>query len=220
MPKHIHAHALVACLVAGAACAQTPAAAQRKWELGGFAFGVSQQAYPGSDQQVRGAIALPFFLYRGEVLRADQDSVGLRAFKSPEFEFDVGAGASLGANSRNIDARRGMPDLGTLVEVGPRLKWHLGAAPGKGKWRLEMPLRAAFELSGGLRSRGASFEPDLVYDRRNPDGWNTKASVGAVFGSRTLNDHFYGVAPAYATATRQAYTGEDEDMPVGRQRAP
>ena len=203
--KIVHVVAAVACLGAATAHAQSTRVSQAKWELGAFAFGVSQQAYPGSDQQVRGAIALPFFLYRGEILRADQDSVGLRAFKSPQFELDFGAGASLGAKSSNIDVRRGMPNLGTLLEFGPRLKWHLGDAPLGAKWRLELPVRGVFELKSGLQSRGASFEPELLWDQRNADGWNTTASVGAVFGSRTLNDHFYGVAPSYATAARPAF---------------
>ncbi len=205
MSKTLHVCAAAACLATSVAFAQSTPEVQPKWEIGAFAFGVSQQAYPGSDQQVRGAIALPFVLYRGEFLRADQDSVGLRAFKSPQFELDFSAGATLGAKSRDLDARRGMPNLGTLVEAGPRLKWHIGAAPGGAKWRLELPLRGAFELSGGLKSRGLSFEPELQWDRKNPDGWNTTASVGAVFGSRTLTDHFYGVAPVYATAARPAY---------------
>ena len=182
--------------------------AEPKWELGGFAFAVSQQAYPGADQQAGGAIALPFFVYRGEILRADRGNLGLRAFKSAEFEFDLGAGASLGSNSRDIEARLGMPDLGTLIEFGPRLKWKFGAAdaaPGSRGWQLELPLRGVFDLSDGFASRGVAFEPELQYSRRSQSGWTTSASVGAVFGSRRLTEHFYAVAPAYATAARPAY---------------
>lgn len=202
---------LLGCAMALPARAQTApnaAAGEPKWELGGFAFAVSQQAYPGSDQQAAGAIALPFFVYRGEILRADRGTLGLRAFKSPEFEFDLGAGASLGSNSRDIEARRGMPDLGTLIEFGPRLKWKLvptNAAPGGGRWQLELPLRGVFDLSDGFASRGIAFEPELQFSQRSHSGWTTSASLGAVFGSRRLTEHFYAVAPAYASATRPAY---------------
>ncbi len=207
--------ALLGCAATLPALAQTAqsasgaaAAAEPKWELGGFAFAVSQQAYPGADQQASGAIALPFFIYRGEILRADRGNLGLRAFKSAEFEFDLGAGASLGSNSRDIEARRGMPDLGTLIEFGPRLKWKLGpagAAPGAGRWQLELPLRGVFDLSDGFTSRGIAFEPELQYSRHSQSGWTYSASVGAVLGSRRLTEHFYAVAPAYATTTRPAY---------------
>lgn len=92
------------------------------WEVGGVAFGVSQQAYPGSDQQVNRALPLPYFIYRGELLRADRDTAGIRALKTDTFELDVGLAGSFGANSGALDARRGMREIGTLVELGPRLK--------------------------------------------------------------------------------------------------
>ena len=112
------------------------------WELGGLTVGVSQQACPGSDQQVQRALALPFFIYRGEVFRADRDTLGLRAFKTPEFELDIGVAGAFGSSSEELDARRGMRKLGTLVELGSRLKWNLGEAPDNGRWRAEFPLRA------------------------------------------------------------------------------
>jgi hypothetical protein len=40
-----------------------------------------------------------------------------------------------------------MPNLGTLIEFGPRLEWKLGQATGGGAWRTEFPLRAVFDLS-------------------------------------------------------------------------
>jgi MipA family protein len=49
------------------------------WELGGFGVATSQQAYPGSDQQINRGLVLPYFVYRGEFLRADRDTAGLRA---------------------------------------------------------------------------------------------------------------------------------------------
>ena len=61
-----------------AQAADGPAAAPL-WEVGGVAFGVSQNAYPGSDQQVNRALALPYFIYRGDVFRADRETAGIRA---------------------------------------------------------------------------------------------------------------------------------------------
>ncbi|MEY3105456.1 MAG: hypothetical protein RJA72_1488, partial [Pseudomonadota bacterium] len=53
------------------------------WEIGGFALAVSQQAYPGSDQQVDRVLPLPFVIYRGKFLRADRETTGLRAIRTP-----------------------------------------------------------------------------------------------------------------------------------------
>jgi outer membrane protein len=192
-----------------ALCAAASAAAQApdlpRWELGAAAFGVSQQAYPGADQQVGRVLVLPFFVYRGEVLRADRGGFGLRAVKTPDFEVDVGFAGAFGSNSNDIEARRGMPDLGTLVEFGPRLKWNLGAGPGGGRWSFELPARGVFDLSDGLRNRGFTTEPELKFARRGAGGWAYTASAGAVFGNRKIGQTFYEVAPAFATSERAAY---------------
>lgn len=71
------------------------------WELGGVAIGLSQQAYPGSDQQVGRALALPCLVSRGDVLRADNDCAGLRALKTPDFERDIGVFALSFPGSRS-----------------------------------------------------------------------------------------------------------------------
>lgn len=197
--------ALLAMLPASLAWAQSASTGKPLWELGGVALGVSQQAYPGSDQQVNRALALPFFLYRGPFLRADGETLGVRALKTPTVELDVGFSASLGASSRPIDARRGMPKLGTLVELGPRLKWRLGDGPAGARWQANFPLRAVFDLSDSLSQRGLAFEPELVLARNTSSGWSWSARGGLVAGNRKLNDTFYGVAPSFATAARPAY---------------
>ena len=175
------------------------------WELGGVAIGVSQQAYPGSDQKVSKALALPFFVYRGEMLRAERDTAGIRALKTQNFEIDIGVAGSFGPGSGSLDARQGMPELGTLVELGPRLKWQLGAAPGNGLWRAEIPLRGVFDLSNQVEHKGLSFEPKLIYERQSSSGWSYNASIGAIFADTKLAQTFYEVNNAQATPLRPAY---------------
>lgn len=178
------------------------------WELGGFGLGVSQQAYPGSDQQVKRGVVLPYFIYRGQYLRADQGTAGLRAIKTDDFELDIGVAGSFGSGSDEIQARAGMPKLGTLVEFGPRVKWNLGEGPGKGRWSVELPLRGVFDLSDGGQYRGMAFEPELVFSRRSPTGWAYSTSVGAILANRELADTYYGVAAPFATANRSAYAAK------------
>lgn len=195
---------------ATAILAAVPALAQESsglplWEVGAVGYGASQQAYPGASAQVNRALALPFLIYRGEYLRTDRASVGIRAVKTPVFEFDIGVAASFGASSDDIEVRRGMPNLGTLVQFGPRLKWMLGEGPGNGRFRAEFPLRGVFDLDHGLAHKGMAFEPELIFERRSEGGWSYSTSIGAVWGNRQLADTFYGVAPAYATPERSAY---------------
>lgn len=194
-----------------AAPSTTNAPTLPRWEVGVFGLGVSQQAYPGSDQTISRGLVLPYVIYRGDILRADQGTAGLRALKTDRLELDIGVAGSFGSRADEVAARQGMPKLGTLVEFGPRLKVNL-TAPRQtfagGSWRLELPVRGVFDLSDGFANRGVSFEPELQFRRRSPDGFSYSVSASAIVGNRKLNDTFYGVAPAFATTARPAYTAE------------
>ncbi|MDB5889189.1 MAG: putative outer membrane protein [Polaromonas sp.] len=178
------------------------------WEIGGVGLAVSQQAYPGSSQRVNRGLVLPYLVYRGPLLRADRDTVGLRAYKSPTLELDVGFAAALGSKSDDTDVRRGMPDIGTLVEFGPRLKWNLADGPDPGRIRAEFALRGVYDISDSFSYKGISFEPRLIYETQLPGGWRLGTNAGLVMGNKRLGETFYGVAPQYATALRPAYAAD------------
>jgi outer membrane scaffolding protein for murein synthesis (MipA/OmpV family) len=205
---------LVACslVLAGPVHAQAgddqPARPERPlWEAGLVVAGATQPAYPGAEDRTGRALPLPYIIYRGPYLRADEDNVGVRALRTPRVELNLGFGGSLGSSSDDIEARRGMPDLGTLIEVGPRLVWNLVPAPAgqQAPWRLQIPLRAVLDLNDRLRYRGLALAPELVHERRVAEGWEAGARFGPVFGDRLLADTFYGVDTDEATRERPAY---------------
>ncbi|MEY4268458.1 MAG: hypothetical protein RIS90_2993 [Pseudomonadota bacterium] len=211
MPHSYPTHWMVT--AAASACLALPAQAQEAaglplWELGAVGVGVSQQAYPGSDERAQQALLVPYLVYRGEFLRVDRGSAGIRAMKTPTFEVDIGFSGSLGSKSSDVEARRGMADLGTLVEFGPRLKWNLTPEAGPSRWRIELPLRGVFDLSNSLASRGITFEPELVFSHREPQGWSYSTGISGIWGDQRLTDTFYGVSASEATATRPAYTAQ------------
>ena len=199
---------LALCLAAPGLAQTRPAADLPLWEVGVGGFGVSQQAYPGASEQVRRGLALPFLIYRGEYLRVDRETLGLRAVNQPRYEVDIGFAGAFGSRAGDSEARRGMPELGTLVEFGPRLKLHLGSVNDDGRLRAEFALRGVFDLDDKFRNKGASFEPRLVWEQRGGGNWRYGASVGALFGNRKLADTFYSVAPADALPGRPAYSAE------------
>jgi outer membrane scaffolding protein for murein synthesis (MipA/OmpV family) len=202
-PRILGALALVFMLPAAAQ--QTPALPL--WEAGVVGFAVSTPAYPGADLRSSRLLALPFLIYRGEVLRSDTGGIGARLVRTERLEFDVGFAGSLPARSDAVAARAGMPDLGTLIEFGPRVKLLLANPTPTSRLRLEMPLRAVIELRGGARRQGATFEPRLVYETRETGSpWSYDASIGLVIGDSRINRYFYAVAPQYASAGRPAYS--------------
>lgn len=179
------------------------------WELLVGAGGVVTPAYPGSQDRSSRALVLPYLIYRGEVLRSDQSGIAARLLRTEAAEFDVGFAASLPARSEDVAARAGMPNLGALVEFGPRLKYKLTQpAPDTG-WRIELPLRAVIEVRSGLRRQGWTLEPKLVYEARDAhDVWNIDTSASLVLGDAGINDYFYQVQPQFATPARGAYSAK------------
>jgi outer membrane scaffolding protein for murein synthesis (MipA/OmpV family) len=179
------------------------------WEAGVGAAVFSTPAYPGASDRSNRGLVLPFLLYRGKVLRADQQGVGARLLDTDKVEFDVGFAGALPSRSDDVAARRGMPDLGTLVEFGPRVKYKFADLGDAGRLRFELPVRAVIEARGGLRRQGWTTEPRFVWERRGDGGrWTVEAQAGAVFGDRRIHGYFYDVAPQYATADRPAYRAD------------
>jgi outer membrane scaffolding protein for murein synthesis (MipA/OmpV family) len=177
------------------------------WEYGLSGFGIRAPAYIGSDQSKSRAAVLPWFIYRGEVFRADGDTLGARVVKRERLEFDVGFGAALGASSEDVTARAGMPSLGFQFEFGPRAKFLLARPDADSTLRLAVPYRAVLEFTDGLQHRGMVLEPELKYAVRS-GAVRWQAGVSVVLADQRYGNFLYGVPVAYATATRPAFHGK------------
>lgn len=211
MISHIKAAACAACLVLplAAGAQSTPEGNLPLWELGLGGVALSTPSYPGSDARESRVLVFPNIVYRGQILRADRSGIAARLFSSDRAELDVGFSGALPSDSDDVDERAGMPDLGPLVEFGPRLKLRLADLGDNRRLRAELPLRAVIEARGGLHGRGYTFEPRLAYEMAGERGlWTLETNLSVVLGDRRINRHFYEVAPQYATATRPAYTAD------------
>ncbi|MDP6689277.1 MAG: MipA/OmpV family protein [Alphaproteobacteria bacterium] len=191
-----------------------PAAAAEKplFELGLAGGAGYLPDYPGAGQNHFNGIALPFPIYRGEFFRSD--SKGLlrgRLVHSSDFELDISLSGSLDADSDDNDARRGMPDLDYLAELGPRLQWTFARAARWAKLDLELPVRAVFSTDlSDVEHQGFLLEPQIAYQHGNFLGNGSKLKLGlsAVFADEILQDYFYEVTAPFATADRPAYDGQ------------
>ncbi len=182
-----------------------------------FEFGVVGGAgyvpnYPASDESSVEAIALPYFVYRGEIIRAgDRGLVRGRLIRRRNVELDISLSGSFSTDSDDNDARRGMPDLDYLVEVGPRLQLTLARAERWAKLELELPLRAVFSTDlSSIDHRGFVFAPELAYQHENllQTGTQLKLSIGAKFADEELQDYFYEVDDRFETSTRPAFEAD------------
>ena len=167
--------------------------------------------YPAAGQNHFNGIALPFPIYRGDFIRSD--SKGLlrgRLIHSQNFELDVSFSGSLDADSDDNDARRGMPDLDYMAEVGPRLQWTFARAARWARMDLELPVRAVFSTDfSSVEHRGFLVEPQLAYQHENflDTGAKLKLGLSTIFADEDLQDYFYQVDVPFVTDVRPAYDG-------------
>ncbi|MEP6739987.1 MAG: MipA/OmpV family protein [Caldimonas sp.] len=187
---------------------EEPSAGEPLWELGIGIAAVRFPDYRGSDQTSTYALPLPFVAYRGRFLRADRDGARAILFAEHRVEVDVSLSASVPTRSKNSDARAGMPDLAGTFEIGPNLNLELWqSADRQFKLDLRLPVREAITLQSSPRTVGVTFSPNLNLDVRRFAGyWNLGLLAGPLYADRRYHEHFYGVAPEFATATRPAYS--------------
>jgi len=193
-----------AAVVAACAAVTLPAAAdQPLWEAG-IGVGVLRLPhYRGSDQSHTWVLPVPYFIYRGEFLRADRDGARAVLVDAERLDVDISVAATAPTRSEDNRARAGMPDLSPTVEIGPNVNYTLARGT---QWKLQAraPVRAAFTLESGPDMIGWLATPNLNLDVR-AQGWHIGLLTGPIFGTRRINGYFFDVAPEFATASRPAY---------------
>ena len=181
------------------------------WELSAVAGGIYSPDYPAADKNSLHGLALPYLIYRGDFFRMGRDNIAKGVFIENDYtELNVSLAASFNANSSENNARRGMPDLDYLAEIGPQLKIKIGELYG-GKTELQLPVRAVFSTDfGRIDQRGWHFNPKVSHERKNifNSSIDMSSSIGSSFATKKLHEYFYRVEPRFATATRPAYEAD------------
>jgi outer membrane scaffolding protein for murein synthesis (MipA/OmpV family) len=190
-----------------------PAAAAAKeeplWEAG---FGVAAIHFPyyrGSAQERTYALPAPYFVYRGDIFKADRYGMRGVFFKTERMDLNMSFGASLPVESEDIPVREGMPSLEPSVEIGPSLDVTLWRSAGEGaRLDIRTPLRAAITVESSPRYIGAQFYPHANLDFSDAfgiPGWNLGVQAGPVFTNSRYNRYYYGVPDEFARPSRPAY---------------
>jgi MipA family protein len=179
-----------------------------------FEFGLGLGAsffphYPGSDQMRVFILPFPYGVYRGSIFRSDREG-GTRArfFHSKTFELSLSAGGAFPVDSTNNVAREGMPDLGWMGELGPKLRILLPAGPGQ-SIRLGLAARGVFasrELPT-IEHRGWLIEPEIIFERSNVfmDRFDAFGAASVYFSDRKFASYLYEVTPEQVRPGRPEY---------------
>lgn len=192
--------------LAGLVVANASAAERPLWELGAGIGALSLPHYRGSDQQHTYALPIPYFVYRGEIFKADRGGTRAVLFESDRIDFDISGSASPPTRSKDNEARRGMADLKPTFELGPNLNLTLARGPG---WKVDLrvPVHGVATVESNPRFVGWNATPRVNLDLANVggSGWNLGLLGAAQFATRRLNGRIYDVTPAEALPDRPVY---------------
>ncbi len=183
------------------------------WEAGvagGFIDGFD---YPASLDPNVVQLALPFFIYRSPLFRfGGRGGASAVALEQPRVKLDLSIGGSLNAESEGNRVREGLPDLDTLLEIGPGLvvrvfdkQW---ASSGRTLITWDSELRGV--ISTDFRSvdtQGLVASTGLRFRQRNIFGLpvDVLAKLAITAGTEQLQDYFYQVDTEFATASREPF---------------
>ncbi|MFK7733208.1 MAG: MipA/OmpV family protein [Pseudomonadales bacterium] len=175
------------------------------WELGLGVAAVSQPHYFGAADSRAYVLPIPYFKYRGDVFRADRGGIRARLFESDRVSLGISGGGSFPVDSEDDDARRGMPDLDVLAEIGPNLRVDLVENEDL-HLQFQLPIRGTFSFGDDNGDyQGWTSNPRLVAKMSSGE-WDFTSSFGPIFSDQKYHAYTYDVAPEFVTAERGAYT--------------
>lgn len=219
--RSIFAAAVLACFVCSACWADPNSDPQQDstqtdptdsgpplWEFGLAAYGRYGPAYPASEDSQLDILPLPYPIYRGKILRMGDDTdkpVRTHLFRRDRVKLDLDFGINFPANSDDIDARTGMPDLDMLLEMGPELEFQFAPEPFGGRMFLALQARGATSVDGlNPDWRGMVYSTEFKFERPFQHS-EFIVKLTPEWASEDYMDFFYAVAPAYATPERPGY---------------
>ena len=179
------------------------------WEAGLGIGALSFPDYRGSDQSHLYPTPVPYFVYRGDIFKADREGVRAEFINRKYAELNISVNATIPVASSDNRARQGMPNLRSTIEIGPSLDLHAWrSANEKLKFDIVLPLRVPTTVASPPQVIGWDFAPRLTLDVQSVaghEGWNFGVGAGPMFAARKYNQYFYSVAKQYATPERPEY---------------
>lgn len=191
---------------------QAVAAERPLWELGLGGGVISLPYYRGAADNRVLPVPLVYPVYRGEVLKVDEDGVRGLFFDSERVRLDLSADGTVPASDDDVEGREGMPALDLTFQIGPSLAVDLWESRRRARrLTLTLPVRAVFALDSRPSHIGFAASPKLTYYRDVRFAgryWRLGLTGGIELGSDELHDYFYSVAPRFQTAARPRFDAD------------
>lgn len=200
---------VLALILATAAYSQSTLAEEEKplWEYGIGVAGLYTPHYLGADQYHGLLLPAPFFIYRGDTLKADRDGVRGSLFNNDRLKLNISGSAALPVDSEDNDARTGMSDLDFILELGPTAQFKLFNND-QHLLRFDLPVRAAFTLGTDFFDHQGWTANPRFHHQTKINGWQITSTLGAVFSDRNYHAYFYDVDQDDVRSNRPFYQSE------------
>jgi MipA family protein len=190
------------------AFANTQEASEKKWELGLGVGAVAGPDYRGSTEYRNFISPIPYIIYRGKIIRSDREGIRGNFLRTDNYEFTLSASAAITPDTDQNRLRRGMPKLGSTMELGPSFNINLTGVDFSRGWQLQLPWRAVFALDADKSGYiGSVFQPQLVY-KNKLSNWMFTYRAGISLANSDYHDYYYSVAEQYVTETRTYFNAE------------
>ncbi|MHA1539415.1 MAG: MipA/OmpV family protein [Alphaproteobacteria bacterium] len=175
---------------------------KESWKIGMSAWELFMPDYPASEEHKTRILVLPYLEYHSAIFHSDEKGLLRGEFIQEDWvNIEFSAKGSLPSDSSENYARRGMPDLDWLGEIGPKLTFNLISPRREDDLNLDfnIPLRAAFSTNfRGGSFRGFLSDPGFFIERKKIDGHTTlQISLTSTFATEKLMDYFYEVDTPY-----------------------
>lgn len=180
---------------------------EAKMEAGVMLVGQIAGDYRGSIYYNERLLPLPYFYYQGPVFKAGRGGVRGEFWAGDRFQFNVSVDGALGGESSDRNARRGMPELDTAVEIGPSLDILLAGKSFYEGVTLRLPIRSVFTLSGdGVEHIGNLINPRVNWRIPSPDSaFRVSLQAGLLYADSRYHNYYYGVPEPYVESWRPRY---------------
>jgi len=174
------------------------------WELGAGIATFHSPHYLGAEQSQTYVLPTPYFVYRGDIFKADKGGIRGLFYQSDKLDLGISASGALPVNNDDNDARRGMDDLDTQIELGPMIEYQLYKKDGR-LLRFDLPVRGSFLLGDEfLRHRGWTTNPRLHF-QTEINKWQVVFTAGGVWSDQRYHAYVYDVDSEFVTSDRPFY---------------
>ena len=182
---------------------------ESEMELGIGLGALSLPHYRGSSQRSDYNSFIPYLRYNGDHLKIDREGGRYNFYDDSSIRIDLSMAFSLAVDSSDNIARKGMSDLGHIIEFGPRVQFKLYQSQDNNiRIRFALPLRTAYATDfNHTENIGWVFSPYLQF-RYFKTGWESAFSIGPVWSTEQYHDYFYEVTPQHSTVTRASYNAK------------